>query len=302
MYANRALSHTHWWPSHNIIATANVSLAQILLARNDIEASLNAIQIAEEERKNRLMTPFVHCLVDVTWVQIWLKQGKWNLLNQWEHDQISAFESKIDKGDGIDEYLELRMIMLVRLWIEKTRLDAKIERYEKGLQLLDRLEKNSRSSGRMNSLTFILLYKSIIHFFTDKKEDAFKDLDDCFTLAEPGGYMRIFLDAGESAQILIFDYLNRSNAIHKLYAMGILKSFGGLSSIQKYNNGAQELLTSRENDILQLLVKGCSNREIAEKLVLSEGTIKFHIHNILGKLNVNSRTQAIVKARELDLI
>ncbi len=57
-----------------------------------------------------------------------------------------------------------------------------------------------------------------------------------------------------------------------------------------------------ERRILQLLVEGCSNREIAERLVLSEGTIKFHIHNILGKLNATSRIMAIIKARELNLI
>ncbi|NLW71381.1 MAG: hypothetical protein GXY37_00610, partial [Chloroflexi bacterium] len=71
-YAKRALTHTQWWPSHNIIATANVSLAQIMLARNDLDGSLIALQKAEDERKNRLMTPFVHNLVEVTWVQIWL--------------------------------------------------------------------------------------------------------------------------------------------------------------------------------------------------------------------------------------
>ena len=138
-YANRALAHTQWWPSHNIIATANVSLAQILLARNDLEGSLCAIQKAEQERKNRLMTPFVHCLVDITWVQVWLRQGKWDLLDQWERDQISILDSRSGRGVWIDEYLELRLIMLVRLRIEKTKLDKR-QREEGMPQLLDRLE------------------------------------------------------------------------------------------------------------------------------------------------------------------
>lgn len=301
-YANRALAHTQWWPSHNIIATANVSLAQILLARNDLEGSLCAIQKAEQERKNRLMTPFVHCLVDITWVQVWLRQGKWDLLDQWERDQISILDSRSGRGVWIDEYLELRLIMLVRLRIEKTKLDKKTERYEECLQLLDRLESNSRAAGRVNSLTVVLLYKGIILFAQGKNSDSFCNLDYCFSLAESGGYLRIFLDAGESVQAFLSAYLRKSNPTHKLFARKILKAFYGSSPAQNHRGGSFEPLTPREVDILRLLSEGCSNRQMAERLVLSEGTIKFHIHNLLGKLNVTSRTQAIAKARELDLI
>jgi len=61
-------------------------------------------------------------------------------------------------------------------------------------------------------------------------------------------------------------------------------------------------LTTREHDILRLMAAGLSNRQIAEKLVLAEGTVKFYVHAVLEKLQVHSRTQAIVKARELHLI
>lgn len=301
-YANRALAHTHWWPSHNIIAVANASLAKILLAKDDFDGSSGAIQKAEEERKSRLMTPFVHCLVDTTWAQIWLKQGKWDLLDQWERDQISILDSKSDKGEWIDEYLEMRLIMLVRLWIEKTKLDKKIERYEECQQLLDRLEKSSRASGRGNSLMAILLYRAIISFAQARRNEAFKDLDNCLSLAESGEYVRIFLDAGESGHALILAYLQKSNPVHKSYAMKIIKAFSGLPLVQNHREGPQGSLTSREIDILRLLTEGCSNREMAERLVLSEGTIKFHIHNLLGKLNVTSRTQAVVKAKETGLV
>ncbi len=63
-----------------------------------------------------------------------------------------------------------------------------------------------------------------------------------------------------------------------------------------------EPLTAREIDILRLLTEGLSNREIAEKLFLTEGTVKNHITNILGKLGVRDRTQAALKAKELRLI
>jgi LuxR family maltose regulon positive regulatory protein len=302
IYASRALAHTHWWPSHNVIATANVSLAQILLARNDLDGCICAIQKAEDARKNRLMTPYVHCLVDITWAQIWLKQAKWDLLNQWECDQTSILKSKFDKSDWIDEYLEMRLIMLVRVWIEKTKLDRNLERLEECLQLLDRLEKSSRTSGRVNSLTVILLYKAIVYFAQERRDESIKSLDNCFSLAESGGYVRILLDAGESAYTLIHTYLQKANPIHKLYATMIIKAFKGMPIAQELKKGLMESLTSREMDILRLLTEGCSNRQMADRLVLSEGTIKFHVHNLLGKLHVTSRTQAIAKAKELDLV
>ncbi len=114
--------------------------------------------------------------------------------------------------------------------------------------------------------------------------------------------MRIFLDIGESSRDLIYTYLQQSYAIHKKYAFKIFKEFHNSQPAEKQKVGLPEMLTSREINILQLLAEGCSNREMAERLVLSEGTIKFHIHNILGKLDVTSRTQAIVKARNLNLL
>jgi DNA-binding NarL/FixJ family response regulator len=61
-------------------------------------------------------------------------------------------------------------------------------------------------------------------------------------------------------------------------------------------------LTARERDILRLMVEGLSNRAIADELVITEGTVKNHVTNILSKLGVQTRTQAVLKAKELRLI
>ncbi|MBU1683739.1 hypothetical protein KJ742_07415, partial [Patescibacteria group bacterium] len=79
-HANQAITYTQWWPSHNIIATAYTGLAQILFARNDLDRSVLALQNADQERKNRMMTPYIHSIVDITWARIWLRRGEWNFL------------------------------------------------------------------------------------------------------------------------------------------------------------------------------------------------------------------------------
>jgi DNA-binding NarL/FixJ family response regulator len=67
-------------------------------------------------------------------------------------------------------------------------------------------------------------------------------------------------------------------------------------------NSVIEPLSEREIEILRLIAKGASNREIAGALFLAEGTVKNHVSNILGKLEVRDRTQAALKAKDSGLI
>jgi len=61
-----------------------------------------------------------------------------------------------------------------------------------------------------------------------------------------------------------------------------------------------ERLTSREMDVLNLLVQGCSNREIADRLFISIHTVKNHITNIFQKIGVNDRSQLIALVYQLN--
>jgi hypothetical protein len=71
-----------------VIAIAYICPAQIFLASGDLDGSLAAVQKADLERKNRLMNPFVHSLVDVILIQSWLARNEWARLDQWTNDQI----------------------------------------------------------------------------------------------------------------------------------------------------------------------------------------------------------------------
>jgi DNA-binding NarL/FixJ family response regulator len=63
-----------------------------------------------------------------------------------------------------------------------------------------------------------------------------------------------------------------------------------------------EPLTERELEVLACIAQGLSNREIAERLVITEGTVKNHVSNLIAKLEVRDRTQALLKAKDLGII
>jgi LuxR family maltose regulon positive regulatory protein len=63
-----------------------------------------------------------------------------------------------------------------------------------------------------------------------------------------------------------------------------------------------EPLTAREQEVLELMAAGLTNREIAEALVFAPGTVKKHASNIYGKLHVDRRTEAVARARKLYLL
>lgn len=73
-------------------------------------------------------------------------------------------------------------------------------------------------------------------------------------------------------------------------------------SVAEAQDALVEPLSNRELEILQHIATGASNREIANALFIAEGTVKNHVTNILGKLNVRDRTQAALKAKEMGLI
>ncbi len=105
-----------------------------------------------------------------------------------------------------------------------------------------------------------------------------------------------------------------ADAIHAVVAGGVLiqpsvarkvvAEFARLrpSAPPRPQDALPEPLSERELEILRLLAAGLTNREIAERLFLAEGTVKNYVTNILGKIGVRDRTQAAIRARELGLL
>ena len=136
---------------------------------------------------------------------------------------------------------------------------------------------------------------------------ALEKLAKALDLAEPGGFIRLFVDLGPQMADLLKQLLNKKNVAVD-YIKQILAAFsedGRSLSPSPSHPSPQPLvdpLTHRELDILELLAQRLQNKEIAEKLFISDQTVKGHLKNIYQKLNVRNRRQAVEKARKIGIL
>jgi LuxR family maltose regulon positive regulatory protein len=130
--------------------------------------------------------------------------------------------------------------------------------------------------------------------------DALRFLEDALKQARAEGFIRTFVDKGEPMKALLERLKSRGGGL-KEYILSILSAFGetGRASIPQ---PLVDPLSERELDVLRLVAEGMSNGEIADRLVVSVGTVKTHVHSIIEKMDVHSRTQAVAQARELKLL
>jgi LuxR family maltose regulon positive regulatory protein len=132
-------------------------------------------------------------------------------------------------------------------------------------------------------------------------------LERALAAAEPGGFLRIFVDEGPSMARLLYEAVTRGIAPD--YARRLLSAFPVAEPEQTTASEKQapqselvEPLSERELEVLLLFAEGLTNQEIASRLFLSLNTVKAHSSNIYGKLGVHSRTQAVARARALGLL
>ena len=126
-------------------------------------------------------------------------------------------------------------------------------------------------------------------------------------LAEPGGFISIFVDEGPIMASLLYEALSRDIAPD--YVQQLLAAFPFAEEEQTERQKSQvpgsvliEPLSEREIEVLLLIAEGLTNPEIATRLFLSAHTVKVHTRNIYGKLNVHRRAQAIARSQELGLL
>jgi LuxR family maltose regulon positive regulatory protein len=172
--------------------------------------------------------------------------------------------------------------------------------------LLERLLQAAEEGGRTGSVIEIFVLQALAHEAQGNIPPALVSLERALTLAEPEGYVRIFVDESmpmarllseAAAHGIMPDYVSKLLAVFEAEEQ---KSEG-----KSYLPPAQPLiepLSQRELEVLQLIAQGFSNREICDRLFLALSTVKGHNRQIFGKLEVQRRTEAVARARELGLL
>jgi LuxR family maltose regulon positive regulatory protein len=145
-------------------------------------------------------------------------------------------------------------------------------------------------------------------------------LADALVLAGPQGYIRVFADEGPPMAALLGRLIaaQRADQAAARVPLALLarlqRAFGdsrpvpgarrapGARPARAAAPGLIEPLTGRELEVLRLVATGRSNQDIARELVVTLDTVKKHVSHILGKLGGSNRTEAVTRARELDLI
>jgi LuxR family maltose regulon positive regulatory protein len=200
---------------------------------------------------------------------------------------------------------EREYLMLARVRMAQGRKDPVGSWLQQTLHLLKRLQASAEAKARRRSMLEILILQALTLDAQGKRDEALSTLHDALKRAEPEGYIRLFVDEGAPMQILLQQ--TQARGLQLGYVATLLSAFGDphvldAAPAASANQVLAEPLTQREREVLHLLGAGASNSEIARRLVLSLGTVKKHVSNICGKLDAQSRTQAVAHARARHLL
>jgi LuxR family transcriptional regulator, maltose regulon positive regulatory protein len=231
--------------------------------------------------------------------QLELTQGRLQAAHRW------AASSGLTTCNDLSYLQEREYLTFARVRIAEERISPTASGLSEVQCLLERLLDEAETRMRLHSVIEILLLLALAFEVQADHDWALITLGRALAMAEPEGYLRLFLDEGPPMLALL--HRAQQHGLAQDYIARLLAAASKTRSTDQPRCAPQpdspmEPLTRRERDVLWLVLEGASNREIARQLVLSVNTVKKHILNIYGKLNVQSRAQAIAKARRLNLL
>jgi LuxR family maltose regulon positive regulatory protein len=280
-----------------------ITLAHISQTMGDLKGAESALLSAQELAARFDASEIDDIFVSIHQVHLAITQGRIEAATEWLMRQGLDEEPRRKQPTW---YLdELQRTTAARIYLAQGQPG-------KALALLKPIGEVAEAQGRNGSLIENLNLQALALQQLGDSSAAVETLSQALQLAEPEGYIRVFLDEGQPMIQLLRQAATYPSARHyagKLLLAERLKQVEdsrlsaepGTVGIEPHLPPA-ELLSERERQVLQLIAIGLSNREIATRLVIANSTVKTHINHIFRKLAVNNRTQAIVRARELDLL
>ncbi len=262
-------------------------LAEVCLARGDMKAASQALEKADRLIQRHPYAGLSGTLTNLR-VRSWLKSGDLTAASLWLQEHLPS------AGDVPDYSQELEQIAAAMVLLS-------LNQPARALELLCPLQDLAEEAGRMWSLIRILVLQARAFQMEEDWDQALSTLERALCLAEPEGFVRIFVDDGEPMAWLL--RRARAKGIAPEYVSRLLAAFGESPPAAAPSGQALvEPLTEREMEVLRLIAAGLSNQEIAEELVVAVSTVKSHINHIYGKLDVKNRTRAVARARTLGLL
>jgi LuxR family maltose regulon positive regulatory protein len=262
-----------------------VFLARLKLAQGDVTGA--AALLAEADQSVREHN-FVHRMPEVSAAQV----------------TVSLRQGNLEAAADLAEKHQLPL--------SQTRVHLALGDPSAALAVLGPLRQEMEAKGWQDELLKVVVLEAIALQANGEKDRAVQVLGETLALAEPGGFVRTFVDEGPPMAQLLSEASARG--ISPDYTGKLLAAFKAEAQKRKDESylhptplppGVQPLvepLTPREREVLQLIAAGRSNPEIAEQLVIAVTTVKTHVKNIYGKLQVTNRFQAVARAQDLNLL
>jgi LuxR family maltose regulon positive regulatory protein len=279
------------WNSWEALLPGYLNLARVKQSLGDGAGAFAALD--DMLTHTREANPAAPLLAESMRAWLWLRQGRLENVERWATSLNLNSQSDITAGNAAD------VLLLARLLIAHNKLPE-------AAALLQRLLAATESSEQGLLHLTAQLWQAVVLAAQDKAREARQTLALVLHRAEPEGYVRLFVDAGLPVARLLYQAIEHD--LSPDYARRLLAAFPETDWSPQPDRPTPttedliEPLSDRELEVLCLIDQGLSNSEIAAKLVLSTGTVKVHSHNIFSKLGVSSRTQAVNKARALELI
>jgi LuxR family maltose regulon positive regulatory protein len=263
-------------------------LANLKKSTGDLTAAMSAIEQAHSICES-FEIPRLVSLSSAHRVRIQLASGMLDRADQWAQQY-----QELRHSHPVEYTREYEDLTLARVFYMNGDNDQ-------ALEILTPLYEQANTAGRIRTCIEAAIMLSLIHRAKNIPIIALEWLAKALTLAEPDGFLRLFLEEGS----LISELLPKVRQAAPKFVEQLLQAFSKQSASQKAllpaNNKLINPLSEQESRVLNLIVMGKSNQEIAEELFISIGTAKWHVHNVFQKLGVSNRPQAIALAREMGI-